>query len=142
LEEGRESHKLAQIDQHATREIHENFGFIPNITISIRLNARHVLGETPTGVFFIAAAATLLSLGLKFIPVPKKSIRPDDIDEALKRFERDFYLNILFANDNVDSDNEESIEKLRVNSKWMPDQPPFDITQRLGDFEGAITRNL
>jgi hypothetical protein len=64
------------------------------------------------------------------------------ISMKLKRFERDFYLNVHFTNDNVDSDNEESIEKLRVNSKWMPDQPPFDITQRLGNFEGAITRNF
>ena len=89
-----------------------------------------------------AAAATVLGLGLKFIPVPKKSIRPDDIDEALKQFDRDFYLNVHFADDNADSDNEEPIEKLQVNSKWMPDQPPFDITQRLGNFEGAITRNF
>jgi hypothetical protein len=124
------------------REIHENFGFVANITISIHLNARHVLSKTPTGVYFThftnkqfhdlttkksipTAAATVLGLGLKFIPVPKKSIRPDDIDEALKQFDRDFYLNVHFAYDNVDSDNEEPIEKLQVNSKWMPDQPPL-----------------
>jgi hypothetical protein len=118
-----------------------------------------VLGKTPTGMYFThftnkqfhdltkkksipAAAATVLSLGLKFIPVPKRSIGPDDIDEALKQFDRDFYLNIHFTDDNVDSDNEEPIEKLQVYSKWMPDQPPFDIAQRLGDFEGAITRNF
>jgi hypothetical protein len=51
-------------------------------------------------------------------------------------------LNVCFADDEADSDNEEPIEKLQVNSKWMPDQTPFDITQRLGDFEGAITRNF
>ena len=89
-----------------------------------------------------AAAATVLGLGLKFIPVPKRSIGPDDIDEALKQFDRDFYLNIHFTNEDVDSDNEEQIEKLQVNSKWMPDQPPFDITQCLGDFEGAVTKNF
>jgi hypothetical protein len=89
-----------------------------------------------------AAAATVLGLGLKFIPFPKKSICPDDIDEALKRFDGDFYLNVHFADDNVDSDNEEPIEKLQVNSKWMPDQPLFDITQRLSNFEEAITRNF
>ncbi len=131
-----------QIDQHAMRETHENFGFVPNITISIHLNTQHVLGKTPTGVYFThfmnkqfhdltmkkfipVAAATVLNLGLKFIPVPKKSIRPDDINEALKQFDRDFYLNVHFANDDADSDNEEPIEKLQVNSKWMPDQPPL-----------------
>jgi hypothetical protein len=72
--------------------MHKNFGFIPDITISIHLNARHVLGKTPMGVYFThftnkqfhdlttkksipAVAATVLSLGLKYIPVPKKSIR-------------------------------------------------------------------
>jgi hypothetical protein len=141
------------------RETHTNFGFVPNITISIHLNARHVLGETPTGVYFThftnkqfhdlmtkksipAAAATVLGLRLKFIPVPKKSIRLDDINEALKRFNRDFYLNVHFTDDDADSDSEEPIEKLQVNSKWMPDQPLFDITQRLSNFEGAITRNF
>jgi hypothetical protein len=158
-EEGRESHKIAQIDQHATRETHKNFGFVPHITISIHLNAQHVPGKTPTGVYFThftnkqfhdlttkksipTVAATVLGLGLIFIPVPKKSIRPDDINGALKQFDRDFYLNVNFANDDADSDNEKPIEKLRVNSKWMPDLPPFDITQRLGNCEGAITRNF
>jgi hypothetical protein len=139
-EEGQKSHKLAQIDQHATRETRKNFEFVPNITISIHLNAPHVLCKTLTGVYFThftnkqfhdltmkksipAAAATVLSLGLKFIPVPKKSICPDDIIEALKWFDRDFYLNVHFADDDADSDNEEPIEKLQVNSKWMPDQP-------------------
>ncbi len=91
---------------------------------------------------FLAAAATVLGLGLKFIPVPKKSIHPDNIDEALKQFNRDFYLNVHLADGDADSDNEEPIEKLQVNSKWMPDQPPFDITQCLGNVEGAITRNF
>ncbi len=136
-----------------------NFGFVLIIFISIHLNARHGLGETPTGVYFTHftnkqfhdlttkksipdAAATVPGLGLKFIPVPKKSIGPDDIDEALKQFDRDFNLNVHFTNDDADSDNEEPIEKLQVNSKWMPDQPPFDITQRLSNFEEAITRNF
>jgi hypothetical protein len=88
-----------------------------------------------------AAAVTVLGLGLKFIPVPKKPIPPDDINEALKQFDRDFYLNVHFTKDKVDSDNEEPIKKLQLNSKWMPDQPPFDITQHLGNF-GLITRNF
>jgi hypothetical protein len=100
-EEGCNTHKLAQVDHQATREIHENFGFVPNFTISTHLNAQHVLGKAPTGVYFThfrntqfldlitkksipAAAATVLGLGLKFIPVPKKSIQQDDINIAIK----------------------------------------------------------
>jgi hypothetical protein len=92
LEEGREAHKIAQITNHAMRETHENYGFVPNLAISTHLNACHVLGETPTEAYFAhftnkqfhdhttkkiipAAALTVLGFGLKFIPVPKKSIR-------------------------------------------------------------------
>ena len=119
-----------------------------------------MLGDTPTGVYLShftnkkfhdlttkksipAAAATVLGFGLKFIPVPKKSIKQDDVDEAIKRFDRDFYLKVFFADsDDDDDDDEDPIEKLRVNSVWKPDQPPHKITQRIGEFEHAIDRNF
>jgi len=137
-----------------------NYGFVPDPRISTHLNARHVLGDTPTGVYLShftnkkfhdlttkksipAAAATVLGFGLKFIPVPKKSIKQDDVDEAIKRFDRDFYLKVFFADsDDDDDDDEDPIEKLRVNSVWKPDQPPHKITQRIGVFEHAIDRNF
>jgi len=137
-----------------------NYGFVPDPRISTHLNARHVLGDTPTGVYLShftnkkfhdlttkksipAAAATVLGFGLKFIPVPKKSIKQDDVDEAIKRFDRDFYLKVFFADsDDDDDDDEDPIEKLRVNSVWKPDQPPHKITQRIGEFEHAIDRNF
>ena len=137
-----------------------NYGFVPDPRISTHLNARHVLGDTPTGVYLShftnkkfhdlttkksipAAAATVLGFGLKFIPVPKKSIKQDDVDEAIKRFNRDFYLKVFFADsDDDDDDDEDPIEKLRVNSVWKPDQPPHKITQRIGEFEHAIDRNF
>jgi hypothetical protein len=156
-EEGRQAHQIAQIKNQAAREIRKNFGFIPNVEISTHLNARHVLGETPTGVYFAhftnkqfhdfttktiipAAASTVLGFGLKFIPVPKKSIHQDDVDRAIKRFNQDFYLKVFFANDDKTPDDVETIKKLRVNSSWIPDQPPFRITQRLGNFEMAIAK--
>ncbi len=40
------------------------------------------------------------------------------------------------------SEDEEPIKKLRVTSKWMSDQPSFKITQRLGNFEGAMQQNF
>ena len=119
-----------------------------------------MLGDTPTGVYLShftnkkfhdlttkksipAAAATVLGFGLKFIPVPKKSIKQDDVDEAIKQFDRDFYLKVFFADsDDDDDDDENPIEKLRVNSVWKPDQPPHKITQRIEEFEHAIDRNF
>ncbi len=90
-EEGRTAHQFAQIERAAVRETRENYGLVPNLTISIHLNAPHVLGKTPKGAYFShfmnkqfhnltssesipTAAATILGFGLKFIPVPKKSI--------------------------------------------------------------------
>jgi hypothetical protein len=29
-----------------------------------------------------------------------------------------------------------------VNSTWKPDQPPYKITQQLGNFEGAISSHF
>jgi hypothetical protein len=118
-----------------------------------------VLGETPTGVYFAhfankqfhdfttkkiipAAASTVLGFGLKLIPIPKKSIHQDDVDKAIKWFNQDFYLKVFFADDDKTLDNKETIKKLRVNSSWIPDQPPFRITQRLGNFEIAIAKNF
>ena len=113
-----------QIDNSATREIQRNYGFIPNQKISTHLNAHHVLGNTPMEVNYPtsqtntsttnksipAAASTILGFGLKFIPVPKKSIYQDDLDEAIKLFDRDFYLKVFFAKDDEISDNKEIIE--------------------------------
>jgi len=87
-------------------------------------------------------AATVLGFGLKIIPVPKKSINQDDVDETIKKFDRDFYLKVFFTDSDDDSDNEEPIKKLRLNSVWKPDQPPHKITQCIGEFEGAIERNF
>jgi hypothetical protein len=122
-----------QIKKQAARENRENFGFIPNVKISTHLNAHHVLGKTPTGVYFAhftnkqfhdfttkkiipAAASTVLGFGLKFIPVPKKSIHQDDVNVAIKRFNQDFYLKVFFANDDKTPEDEETIKTPRVNS--------------------------
>jgi hypothetical protein len=94
-----------------------------------------------SGKLILAAATSILGFGLKFIPVPKKSIRQDDVNKAIKRFNRNFYLKVHFADDDSDKD-EEAVEKLQVNSTWKPDHPPHKITQKLGQFEGAISRLL
>jgi hypothetical protein len=128
-EESCQAHQLVQIDNLATSEIERNYGFIPNTNISTRLNTRHVLGNISTGVYFTnftnkhfrdlttkksnpAAAATVLGFGLKFIPIPKKSIHQDDVDKAVKRFDQDFYLKVFFADKDTNLDDKEPIKKL------------------------------
>jgi len=82
-----------------------------------------VLGKTPMGVYFVhftnkqlhdhttkkivpAAASTILGFGLKFIPIPKKSIRQDDVNKAIKQSGHDFYLKVFFADNDNTSDDE------------------------------------
>ncbi len=118
-----------QIDNLATSEIERNYGFIPNTNISTHLNTRHVLGNIPMGVYFTnftnkhfrdlttkksnpAAAATDLSFGLKLIPIPKESIHQDEVDEAVKQFDQDFYQKFLFADKDTNLDDKEPIKKL------------------------------
>jgi hypothetical protein len=78
-----------------------------------------------------AAAATILGFGLKFIPVPKKSICQDNVDKAIKCFDRDFYLKVHFADKEQDDEEEEEIDKLQVNSTWKTEQLPYKITCHL-----------
>ncbi len=147
-EEGCQAHQLAQIDNLATREIERNYGFIPNTNISTHLNARHVLGDTPTGVYFThftnkhfhdlttkksipAAAATVLGFGLKFIPVPKKSILQYDVVEAVKQFDRDFYLKVFFANEDANSDDMEPIKNCESTVCGSPISPPTRLLNAL-----------
>jgi len=143
----------------ARKETKTNFGFIPDTGISNHLNVRQVLGDTTTREYFDhftnksfhdlttgklipAAAACILENGLKFIPNPKKSIHRDNIDEAMRWFTWDAYLKVLFANKDATDEEDEEIEPLRVNSKWMPTAIPNNIASRVGNFDGAFTRHF
>jgi hypothetical protein len=118
---------VVQIDRAAVKEIGEAYGFVPNLSISTHPNARHVLGKTPTEVYvahftnkqfhdltssksILSAATFILGFGLKFIPVPKKSIRQTNVDKAIKCFDCDFTLKVHFTNDNGEEDKE-SVKK-------------------------------
>jgi hypothetical protein len=62
-----------------------------------------------------SATTSILGFGLIFIPVPKKSIHQANVNEAIKRFDRNFYLKVHFADDDGEEDKE-SVKKLQVNS--------------------------
>jgi hypothetical protein len=76
------------------------------------------------GKFLPAAAAFLLGFGLKFIPLPKKSLRLREINEGIDRFDHDMFLKVHFAGD---GEGDISYKKLRVKSTWKPDQLPNKI---------------
>ena len=134
----------------------KNYGFIPDTSVSIHLNCRRILGDTPTieyfsqlinksfhdlttGGSFPPAAASLLGLGHKYIIVPKKSLKSNDIDETTKRFIRDLYLKVHFAEDD---DEEDTISPLRVNSEWMPNDIPDEVRKRTIKFVDEVYRHF
>ncbi len=86
-----------------------------------------------------AAATFLLGFGLRFIPIPKKSLQLKEIDEGINRFDRDMFLKIYFAGDEED---DEPNMKLRVKSTWKLDQPPNKILSRLSKFECAMKKQF
>ena len=85
----------------------------------------------PTG------AQSLLGLGRRFIPIPKTSIKYSELDDGLSRHLRNMYLNAYFA-----GDEEKEIDKLRINSKWMPDAVPDFIINRVSNFNDAMRRYI
>ena len=58
----------------------------------------------------------------------------------MRRFTCNAYLKVFFADEEAAVEEDEEIEKLRVNSKWMPTEIPNNIASRVGNFEGAFTR--
>ena len=51
--------------------------------------------------------ATIAVKLLKFIHIPKKNIRQDDLNKAIKQFDHDFYLKVFFDGDGYTSEDEE-----------------------------------
>jgi len=70
---------------------------------SLALDTRPASGLSqarPKYVFILYRDLAYISL--KFIRVPKNSLRPNDIEEGIDRFDRDMFLKIHFAEDDED----------------------------------------
>ena len=100
----------------ADRYVVEDYGFLPNLALSIHLNARHVLGNTlsrcycwkvlnkrfhdlTNGKFIPPAVHEILGLSLKFIPTPEYTTPTNHAFQSFDRLERDVGLKVLFAGD-------------------------------------------
>ena len=122
------------------------YGFLPAPNLSTHMNVRRILGDMSPGCYFLKAsnntfhdltedkalppmAASLLGLGLKFIPTPQYSPLAVAITPSLDRIERDIHLKTFFAGD---SDNEYLV--LRAKSIWQPPLPPRRIGLRVTSF--------
>lgn len=138
------------------REVESSYGFIPDPSLSIHHNARKVLGDMTLacyqnqvdnlkfhdltdGNILPASAASVIGLGLKFIPTPKFSPSSKDVTLASDRLERDLSLRIHFAGDDGPSSfDPSSSSKCRLNSTWQPPLPPREIDSRLQRFTRSV----
>ena len=76
----------------AEDRVRADYGFVPDLTQSIRQNARRVLGETPPAYFFSSpsnlafhdlmpagtlppATKAVLGLSTKFVPIPRDTTK-------------------------------------------------------------------
>ena len=128
-------------------------GFLPNLLISIHLNAREVLGSTTPGCYFphpvnaschdITEAKSLpysakkvLGLGGKFIVTPSYTTAKCLMLDKLERLGRDVALKVHFAGEEgLDMDG----SKLFVKSSWMPPNPPLQVVySRLETFDSKL----
>ena len=130
----------------------DDYGFIPDVNVSIHLNARRTLGDTPTRENFSLfrnksfhdfttkesipfAVRNLLGNGLKFIVTPKRSHCNGEIKDTLQRFDREMRLKIFFSDPDLENDK---IEPLRINSEWTPELIPLETIQRISNFSDAV----
>ena len=92
----------------------EAYGFVPDMSASVHINARRVLGETPTALYFSQpnnlafhdltkgrsippATAEIMGLGTKFVPTPERTSGRQAAEKALERFERDLGWKVFWA---------------------------------------------
>jgi hypothetical protein len=136
-------------------ETYESFGFVPDLSLSIHLNTRDVLGSTTLECYFQhsmnktfhdltkgrslpAAAMSIIGMEMKFIPMPAWTTSDDSIKASIDCFERNISLKVYFAGDNEDKE----VKKLRIKLIWQAPLPPFKIDSRISKFLGAIKRLL
>ena len=84
--------------------VQSRFGFLPNLSLSIHINARELMGGTSPGCYFLKATntafhdlttgeslppatTTLLGLSLKFIPTPRYAPSAKDLAPSFDRIE-------------------------------------------------------
>ena len=137
----------------AEDKVRADYGFVPDLTQSIRQNARRVLGETPPAYFFsspsnlafhdLTPAGTLppatkavLGLSAKFVPIPRDATKKKEAMESFERLERDFGWRTYYAGD----EQEFVRTKLFVKSKKQPPLPPPYVSSRMSSFEVELRK--
>ena len=142
--------KASQEISNLQKAVEEDYGFLPDLSSTIKLNALRVLGNTPHGYYFRSpfkmafhdltpgrslapATSIVMGLGQKFVPVPKLPTSRKKAMESFERFSRSLDLKVFFAN--ADDNNFSHKSKLYVKSNWRPPTSLTEVNTRLHRFE-------
>lgn len=148
-------HELKQFIHNCNNRTTRKFGFIPNLNISVHMNARRALGQMHPHDYFSPITKLafhdltennelppetnlLLGLGLKFIPTPPINITQNELDHTFSRFERDIGLRVYFSGD--DSEDDYNSSELRNKSSWRAPLPPSEIDTRINTFQRELEK--
>ena len=83
------------------------------------------------------AAASILGLGLKFVPTPEKTTSRKTATVASDRFKRDLGWKILYASNAADKKVLEKT-KLYLRSSRPPPLPPRNVDNRISRFQRSL----
>ena len=133
--------------------VRADYGFVPDLTQSVRQNARRVLGETPPAYFFSSpsnlafhdltpagslppATKAVLGLSAKFVPIPRDATSKRAALESFERLERDLGWKTYHAG----SEQDFIKSKLFVKTSTQPPLPPPYVSSRMSSFEVELRK--
>ena len=134
--------------------IKDSYGFNININKSQWENASDIIGNMPTKQYYNRpnvmtfhnlctdpnlqpppTLGNLLGLGLKFC-IQEKRPSENDLDEAIKRFEKDARTKYTFAG--TPDNNTDYNKKIYIKSGWKPKEGSTHLEEGLEKFRNAI----
>ena len=150
---------MRNITRDIKKLITTSYGYVANSTLSPAANAATLLKHMPTWHYFSRPANlamhdltkadttvpkslnTIIGLGLKFCPTPRKPNR--NPSESFARFHKDFLTKVFFAGKPKISD-EEYDPKTHIPSDWKPKDwdIPDTIHKRFANFKSAILSKM
>ena len=143
-----------------TNKIKQQFGFVADPKKTLLHNASSTLATTPTWYYFSRPSRlafhnftqqnqpaknlrSLLGLGLKFIPTPRRTNTWTKLKEtSMHKFQRAIHLHFHFAGTTT-SPNDTYDPKMYVCSNWSPPYwtlPPVVLKERLDKFSTTLNK--
>jgi len=131
------------------KSCYDKYGFVSNPRLTLQKNLINALRQMPTKIYFNSpqnlafhnlcttlhppsGLGTLLGLGHKFIP--QKKTPNLKLHETFEELTRDVRLKYFFAEENLNTNDDDFHPRLYIKSKWNPPRANDDVEDRLENF--------